>query len=594
MDVAGILPSNRASWIRTVALLAGSFGLLFAFRSDPDKAFTGLALLWSTVAGLLVAFRTPSNATSSARAWAMRVVAVLCTFVATEAVTRLGAWLLKYPPSWRAAVAAGIASAIALVQRRDSDTQTGSARAKRVLAAVLPPVIAALLAGPVGKLLPGVLLPMAGATTAFPVTSKGRVALIGATGKPITGADLDSASPTGAGPFLVQSSHRWAFIDASGRHIGWETVTVDGKSVERPKFAAASAFAQGLAAASIEVKDKGTLWGYVDTTGQFVIQPQFWSALDFANDRAPVLVPNQGRGTWGYVDKTGNFAIKAQYDWASVFKDGFARIGWRSACPGCDVDKYQLLDPSGRVLTEQQYDYIGEFAEGLVEVGLGGKMGFLDTSGRVVIKPTFDAYYNAEGNYYNYYTCQFSEGLAAVPSGKTWGFIDTTGKLVIPATFTSAQPFKGQLARVWTDAGAGYVDKTGKIVIPPQFSWADDFVDGLALVFLRGADGKQGKGEFIDPTGKVVIAPAFDGASHFSHGLAAVSVAGKWGYVDQRGSLVIRPVFDSAADFDDPIARVTIDNREAYIDRAGRYVWKPDGGTWQARPHVAPQPSGDR
>lgn len=47
-----------------------------------------------------------------------------------------------------------------------------------------------------------------------------------------------------------------------------------------------------------------------------------------------------------------------------------------------------------------------------------GKYGFIDTSGRVIIKPQFEGAYPS------------SEGLATVSLGKEkWGFIDTTGKV---------------------------------------------------------------------------------------------------------------------------------------------------------------------
>jgi len=109
-------------------------------------------------------------------------------------------------------------------------------------------------------------------------------------------------------------------------------------------------------------------------------------------------------------------------------------------------------------------------------------------------------------------------------SGK-WGFVDKTGKWVIKPQFKWAWGFSEGLAKVeidgWPNEKYGYIDKTGKMVIEPQFDIAEDFSEGLATV------KKYGKWEFINKTGKAVIGPQFDQfyvVCGFSEGLAAVGL----------------------------------------------------------------------
>lgn len=79
------------------------------------------------------------------------------------------------------------------------------------------------------------------------------------------------------------------------------------------------------------------------------------------------------------------------------------------------------------------------------------------------------------------------------------GYIDKTGKLVIPPEFTYAYPFSEGLAAVTKsvsgDDGWGYIDTAGRWVIEPRFQWASSFSGGLAPVNRRQNCG------YIDTSG---------------------------------------------------------------------------------------------
>jgi hypothetical protein len=103
-------------------------------------------------------------------------------------------------------------------------------------------------------------------------------------------------------------------------------------------------------------------------------------------------------------------------------------------------------------------------------VEVGGKWGFIDKAGKMVIPPKYNGAW------------KFSEGLAAVLTGdeKPWGFIDKTGNMVIPSQFylpidpaegefaNYCGVFSGGLAEVFSldsrPVTAGYIDRTGKFV----------------------------------------------------------------------------------------------------------------------------------
>lgn len=97
---------------------------------------------------------------------------------------------------------------------------------------------------------------------------------------------------------------------------------------------------------NLEPKDKDGLWGYVDESNDWTIEPQFNNALDFFDGVACVLVCDK----WGVIDVNGNFLIVPQFD---------------------DVDP--------------------RYGNGLIGIEINDKWGVIDTYANVyVVEPTFD------------------------------------------------------------------------------------------------------------------------------------------------------------------------------------------------------------
>jgi len=59
--------------------------------------------------------------------------------------------------------------------------------------------------------------------------------------------------------------------------------------------------------AAVQIGEK---WGYIDTTGKIVVQPQFDCAYAF-NESGLALVENDGEIGW--IDCTGKFIIEPRY-----------------------------------------------------------------------------------------------------------------------------------------------------------------------------------------------------------------------------------------------------------------------------------------
>jgi hypothetical protein len=119
-----------------------------------------------------------------------------------------------------------------------------------------------------------------------------------------------------------------------------------GKQVFGRTFQAAGEFSEGLA--EVEVNGK---WGFIDTSGRMVIQPQF------ATDESTLPGFSEGlaavdKEVWkvGYIDKTGKWVIQPKYASGGFFGApgvGLAYVGGVDAT----FDTYAwVIDKSGRVV----------------------------------------------------------------------------------------------------------------------------------------------------------------------------------------------------------------------------------------------------
>lgn len=183
----------------------------------------------------------------------------------------------------------------------------------------------------------------------------------------------------------------------------------------------------------------------------------------------------------------------------------------------------------------------------LTPISFGGKFGFVDRSGKIVINPEFDAagQFLKEG------------GLAPVGIGGKWGLINRKGKYVVNPQF-DAITVLGNPPTVWVRVGQqwGTIDPNGNFIINPQFAYPAAFdKKGRAVVGTGGKDG------VIDRTGRYIIPPQYDNMGYrrdpyqeiryFPQGLAAAQVDGKWGFIKENGSWSINPQFQDTSGFDE-------------------------------------------
>src|SRR5208337_268285 len=238
--------------------------------------------------------------------------------------------------------------------------------------------------------------------------------------------------------------------------------------------------------------------------------------------------------------------------------------------------KYGYIDHTGKIIIRPQFIWAERFWRGLGTVYVcghylsidssgtllplrvtieghleprheGKKVGFVDANGHFQINPTFDD------------ALPFSEGLAAVQIGEKWGFVDSSGRLVIEPQFEAAFYFREGVGEAELDSGFVLIDRSGK-VLTSGLEYVDLIFEGRIPATRNGEHG------YLDLRGKVAIPFIYEAGSRFSSGLAAVKKDGKWGYVVTDGRTIIPFEFDEAGEFASGLAPARVGRRTGFIN----------------------------
>lgn len=133
---------------------------------------------------------------------------------------------------------------------------------------------------------------------------------------------------------------------------------------------------KGLISSGLALVSKGTLFGYVDREGKWVIDAQF----DYANDFSPsgyALV--KMNDAWGVIDTSGKICIPCEYEQIKLFRDTIY-IVFKDGLYGLQSVDGTLVQP----IKYSEIYRIGE-ADTRAKVCCDGLYGYVDQNGKLVI-----------------------------------------------------------------------------------------------------------------------------------------------------------------------------------------------------------------
>lgn len=342
-------------------------------------------------------------------------------------------------------------------------------------------------------------------------------------GNNIEGSAADQATPPVTSPLPEQEADVLLVPYRAGSVWGYKSNT--GEISIEAQFTDARAFSEGYAFVSV-TQNGATVYGVIDASGAWVIDPLYQDAGAFSGGLAPVKYNDR----WGFINATGEFVVDPTYEDAGNFCDGLARV--------LSSEGWGYVDTAGALAVENQYDEAGDFSEGLAFVGTegtGGTQYYLITSQNETVAPV-----SIRG------VGVYAENFAAVQNADGgWIFLNRRGQQAFDTVFDGAGSFSEGLAAVQVDGLWGYVNTEGQTVIEPQFAAAGAFANGRAPV--QNAEGLWG---YIDNIGSVVVDYQYLSAGEFSEGYAVVTRNVECGLVDVYGNYKTLYLLDSTGEPD--------------------------------------------
>lgn len=260
----------------------------------------------------------------------------------------------------------------------------------------------------------------------------------------------------------------------------WGVMDFKGNVVHDPEFSSIAELESGPI-----VVCKGILHGVLRRDGSYSCECKFTNLGRFVDGLAPARVDWDSK--YGFVDSNGDFVIEPRFEAAECFSEGRAPV---KAAAG----RYGFIDLQGSMKVDCKYSLVGRFSEGLAafsKVKAANKFGFLNPDGVEVLKPQW-----------NGIELWFAGGLACVWKGEKYGYLNRSGEIAIPYSYDHAEPFHFGLAVCGVDSDEdsryGFINATGDWVVEPRFVEANSFEGGLAFVATEDEEG------FISVTGKWV------------------------------------------------------------------------------------------
>lgn len=253
------------------------------------------------------------------------------------------------------------------------------------------------------------------------------------------------------------------------------------------------------------------------------MQEAFEPSFDDIRDVKEGVAEARKDGLWGYIDTLGNWIIEPKYFGTTPFHKGVAGVMLREGS--------ELINKKGEAIGDQEFERIAAFRDGLAPAYVGYDCGLINVKGEFVVEPKYEE------------IVQFPNGLCMALRERKWGLLNLQSELVFPIKydFIYDQDHTAQIFSMVKEDKKGLVNSNGDWLMPmsPEsditISTGKFSFNRLKLSLWAGGKKKNG---YVDRKGNLAVPMDFDEAEDFELGLARVEKEGKMAYIDTTGAVI--------------------------------------------------------
>jgi len=323
--------------------------------------------------------------------------------------------------------------------------------------------------------------------------------------------------------------------------------------------------------------------GYVDSLGNWKIEPQFDDALPFSEGLAAVCKND----SCFYINKDGVKNSINYFEEAETYHEGVAIVK--------NDGKFYLINRSGQFITNA-YDDINESSENLYVCKSNNSYGAINAKGEVIIPFVYAKLGNFKNKYAYYLSTQYglvdihnnalqaqwdwisdvdSAGIAIVKKLNKFGLMNITEQILLPVDYDYIVHCQDEIYLIVKNNQYGFYNAPGNCFIT---SLSYDF--DMTLNPKYYTDGRyyklivKGKIALIDGNGRYSINFGSYTDLHFAQcDMIRVKKNNKFGFMDRKLKEITPFVFDEATDFSNNRAIVRNDINSSIIDKNGKLIY---------------------
>lgn len=383
-------------------------------------------------------------------------------------------------------------------------------------------------------------------------------------------------------------------------------VGADGEFVIKNIFDDAKPFAYN-GYAWVKVGDQ---WGVINTTGAYVLLPQFELPEPNGNFNPDGLTIAGNNNKYGYINPDGSFAVYPQFEWVDTEVHPFTNLTLVRV-----AGKYGFVNAEGVYVVNPQYDYVDKEATAYInglKVAMDGKYGFLNADCSTMVAIKYDYISSEVDEYTGYlvtrcdgkygfltssattvldarldeiYNVHEYTGLLKVRENGKYGLLSKTCEYVLPANYTSiandVDEYVGYVRVANNDTESyGYINQEAKVIIPVRNYRSFTKLEDGSFSFSARVNSyyySETRYGYLNLEENISIAPSYYAPFSFKNGYAFVKNSfDSYDIINKNGNQTntMTTSFASVSPFskNGRALVVAIDGTRGYIDTKGEFV----------------------